>query len=44
MSFDVSRLGQKACFKPDGQGKSHLNIPAVQGGPHLPRPVFTDMS
>lgn len=44
MSFDLSRLGQKVWFKPDGQAKLHLNVLAAQKGPHLPGSVFTDTS
>lgn len=43
MPFDLSRLGQKVCFKPDRQGKLHLNMLADQGEPQLPCPALSPL-
>lgn len=44
VSFDLSRLGQKVCFKPDRQGKLYLNMLADQGEPQLPCPVLSPLT
>lgn len=43
VSFDLSRLGQKVCFKPDRQGKLHLSMLADQGKSWLPCLVLSPL-